>query len=297
MVLLSTHTRTKLETPITRCPETALRKNKTAPVRRGHAGTWLLLLYLMTALAARAALKPETKDAYQAYIAAQETRLELQNRMPSGFLWIDRASSRTRSVQSGSIVAEEVASFAVPGGMVQHWIGGVFLPRATLRRVEQVDQDYANYATIYSPDITRPKVLEHQGDHFLVSYRIRKKKILTAVMDTEHAIDYAPLGPGRMAIRSRSEYVRQVQDPDTPTERILADGEGDGFLWAMNSYWRMEERDGGVYLECEAITLSRDVPFAMRRMLAPILRSFAQESLQSALAAKRRAVTAIVDAR
>jgi hypothetical protein len=263
----------------------------------GQARASLLLLYLMTLLAAHAALKPETKDAYQTYIAAQETRLELQNRLQNGFLWIDRASSRTRSVQGGNIVTEQVASLAVPGGMVQHWIGGVFLPRATLRRVEQVDQDYANYATIYSPDITRPKVLEHEGDHFLVSYRIRKKKILTAVMDTEHAIDYVPLGPGRMAIRSRSDYVRQVQDPGTPTERVLGDGEGDGFLWAMNSYWRMEERDGGVYLECETITLSRDVPFGMKRMLAPILRSFAQESLKSALEAKRHAVTSIEDAR
>jgi hypothetical protein len=274
-----------------------LKENNTVSMCRGHARALLFLLYLMTPLAAHAALKPETKAAYQTYVAAQETRLESQNRLQNGFLWIDRASGRTRSVQSGNIVTEQVAALAVPGGMVQHWIGGVFLPRATLRRVAQVDQDYANYATIYSPDLTRPKVLEHQGDHFLVSYRIRKKKILTAVMDTEHAIDYVPLGSGRMAIRSRSEYVRQVQDPDTPTERILADGEGQGFLWAMNSYWRMEERDGGVYIECETITLSRDVPFGMRRMLAPILRSFAQESLQSALEAKRRAVTSITDAR
>src|SRR5260370_16197660 len=183
MALLSAHPRTKLETPITRYPETALRENKTVIMCRGHAGILLLLLYLMTPLATHAALKPETKAGYQTYIAAQETRLELQNRSQSGFLWIDRASNRTRSVQSGNIVTEQVTSFTVPGGMVQHWIGGVFLPRATLRRVIQVDQDYANYATIYRPDITRPKVLEHQGDHFLVFYRIRKKKILTAVMD------------------------------------------------------------------------------------------------------------------
>ena len=84
--------------------------------------------------------------------------------------------------------------------------------------------------------------------------------------------------------------VRQVDDAGKPSERVLAEGEGEGFLWAMNSYWRMEERDGGVYVECEAITLSRGVPLGLGMLINPMLQSFAEESLKNTLEAKRQAV-------
>jgi hypothetical protein len=84
--------------------------------------------------------------------------------------------------------------------------------------------------------------------------------------------------------------VRQVDDAGKPSERVLAEGEGDGFLWAMNSYWRMEERDGGVYVECEAVTLSRGVPLGLGAFINPLLQSFAEESLKKTLEAKRKAV-------
>jgi hypothetical protein len=93
-----------------------------------------------------------------------------------------------------------------------------------------------------------------------------------------------------MAIQSQSQSIRQVENAGKPSERALPEGEGSGFLWAMNSYWRMEERDGGVYMECEAITLSRDVPFGMGALIDPILESFAEDSLKKTIEAKRRAV-------
>jgi hypothetical protein len=248
------------------------------------------LCLLLAALAAQAELKPETTAAYQTYIEALNTQMAAQNHAQSGFLWIDRDAGRQQAVRRGEIVTQQVKSLAVPGGMIQHWIGGVFLPGAMLARVERVDQDYADYGKIYGPDVSRVKVISHDGNHFVVSYRITKTKVLTAVMDTVHAIDYLPLGPTRLAIQSRSETVRQVENAGKPSERELAEGEGSGFLWAMNSYWRMEERDGGVYVECEAVTLSRDVPFGMGALVDPILQSFAEESLKKTIEAKREAV-------
>ena len=249
-----------------------------------------LLCLLFAALAAQAELKPEATAAYQKYIAALDTQLAAQNHSQGGFLWIDRDPGRQQAVRRGEIVTQKVKSLSVPDGMIQHWIGGVFLPGATLAQVERVDQDYADYGKIYGPDVSRVKVLSHDGNHFVVSYRITKTKVLTAVMDTVHAIDYMPLGPTRMAVRSRSESVRQVEDAGKPSERELAVGEGSGFLWAMNSYWRMEERAGGVYVECEAITLSRDVPFGLGALVDPMLQSFAEESLKKTITAKKQAV-------
>src|SRR6202453_4341328 len=249
-----------------------------------------LLCILLATLVAQAELKPETTAAYQKYIAALDTEMAAQGHSQSGFLWIDRDPARQQAVRRGEIATQKVKSLSVPQGMIQHWIGGVFLPGATLAQVERVDQDYADYGKIYGPDVSRVKVLSHDGNHFVVSYRITKTKVLTAVMDTVHAIDYMPLGPTRMAVQSRSESVRQVEDAGKPSERELAEGEGSGFLWAMNSYWRMEERDGGVYVECEAITLSRDVPFGLGALVDPMLQSFAEESLKKTITAKKQAV-------
>ena len=172
----------------------------------------LLLCLCLAPLLARAALAPETRDAYQKYIASLEPRLQAQNHSQPGFLWMDSDPARLLSVRRGNIATEKINSLEVPGGMIQHWIGGEFLPGATLAQVEQVDKDYAAYARIYAPDISNPKVLAHSGDAYVVSYRITKTKVLTAVMETVHAIQYEPLGPGRLAMQSRSESVRQVDD-------------------------------------------------------------------------------------
>jgi hypothetical protein len=250
----------------------------------------ILLGLCLAALVARAVLAPETMAAYRKYIAELESRLQAQNQSQSGFLWIDSDPARRSAVRNGEIATQKIKAQEVPAGMIQHWIGGEFLPGVTLAQVEQVDQDYADYARIYAPDISRPKVLSHSGDNFVASYRITKTKVLTAVEDTVHAIQYEPLGPARLAMQSRSESVRQVADAGKPSEHVLPEGEGDGFLWAMNSYWRMEARDGGVYVECEAVTLSRAVPTGLGLMVNPILQSFAEDSLKKTLEAKRQAV-------
>jgi hypothetical protein len=255
-----------------------------------RCSVYALLCLFLAALSASAELKPETRAAYQEYVGTVDAAQAARNASPGSFLWIDRDSGRRQSVENGQVATEQIKSFTVPGGMIQHWIGGIFLPGATIARVEKVDQDYADYSKFYAPDISRVKVLSHSGNHFVVSYRITKTKVLTAVLETVHAIDYVPLPPRRMAIRSHSQSVRQVENAGRPDERLLAEGDGSGFLWAMDSYWRMEERNGGVFLECEAVTLSRGVPFGMGGLIGPILDSFAEESLKKTMEQKRQAV-------
>jgi hypothetical protein len=240
----------------------------------------------------RAELKPETQAAYQKYISVIESQMAARNQAATGFLWIDRDAQRQHAVLQGDIVTQQVKAVAVPDGMIQHWIAGVFLPGAMLAQVQRVDQDYAQYGRIYGPDISNVKVVSHDGNHFVVAYRITKTKVLTAVLDTVQAIDYQPLAAGRMAVRSRSQSVRQVENAGKPNERDLAEGDGDGFLWAMDSFWRMQQRDGGVYMECEAITLSRGVPFGLGALIDPILQSFAEDSLKKTITEKRQAIAA-----
>jgi hypothetical protein len=62
-------------------------------------------------------------------------------------------------------------------------------------------------------------------------------------------------------------------------------------LWRLNTYWRFLERDSGVYLECRAISLTRDIPFGLRLIIDPIVRSLPKEALVHTLQATRQALT------
>ena len=61
-------------------------------------------------------------------------------------------------------------------------------------------------------------------------------------------------------------------------------------MWRLNSFWRYEERDGGVYVECEAISLTRDVPSGLGWLINPIIRNLPKESLVNLLNATRQAL-------
>jgi hypothetical protein len=55
---------------------------------------------------------------------------------------------------------------------------------------------------------------------------------------------------------------------------------------------RFQEQDGGVYVECRAISLTREVPFGLGWAIEPIIQKLPKESLISTLEATRRALHA-----
>jgi hypothetical protein len=67
-------------------------------------------------------------------------------------------------------------------------------------------------------------------------------------------------------------------------------GNDSGFLWRVNTYWRFQSADGGVYARCEAISLSRDVPFGLGWMLKGFLEGFPKESMMNMLRGTRDAM-------
>jgi len=247
---------------------------------------------MFCSLLAYADLKPETLKGYQSYIQSQESRLKSQNTSTKDFLWIDQDAERRQSVRDGEIETEQLKTPNIPGGLIQHWVGGVFIPNVRIDQVIRVDQDYNRHKILYAPDVADSRIISHQGNHFTVFLRFRKHKVFTVVLNSEHEVDYQPLAPGKLFSTSVSTKIQEVKDPDTPKEKVLPVGEGMGFLWAMNTYWRMLERDGGVYAECEAITLARSVPPGLGGMVAPIIQSLASESLINTLTIKRKVVSA-----
>jgi len=76
----------------------------------------------------------------------------------------------------------------------------------------------------------------------------------------------------------------------TRAQRILREGEGNGTIWRLFGITRYVERDGRVYLELEAIGLSRDVPASLRWLVEPIVRRISRGSLSTSLPQTENAV-------
>ncbi len=81
---------------------------------------------------------------------------------------------------------------------------------------------------------------------------------------------------------------RRSKNPGEPQERDLPVGDDHGFLWRLNSYWRFYEADGGVYVQCNAISLTRDVPAGLGWLIRPFIENVPRESLNFTLEATRK---------
>jgi hypothetical protein len=210
------------------------------------------------------------------------------------FLWFDDSPDIRARLMAGAVVAQPVAGNGVvnvPGGLIQDWIGAVFIPKTTLEETLRVVEDYPRHIEWYKPDLTEVKVLSHDGDDFLIRTRIVKSKFfITDVLQVDNAIHYVTLDSKRVYSRSSSQRIVEISNPGKPNEKELPPGHDRGLMWRVAGYWFFEEADGGVYITAESVTLTRDIPFLMGKMLSPILRELPAEALQTSLEQTRKAI-------
>lgn len=249
---------------------------------------------MLAAVSLAAELSKETVQAFERYVRATETRLE-EKRARGPFLWADESTERLRQVREGQVVIQPWSGkgdLSVPRGLIHDWIGAAFIPGVSMARTLAWVQDYGGHKEAYKPEVTDSRLLSRNGNEFQVYMRLRKKKVITVVLDTEHEVRYSEQDSTRWYSRSYSTKIAEVNNPGKPDERQLPVGAGHGFLWRLYSYWRFEERDGGVYLECQALSLSRDVPLGLGWLIEPIIRQLPRESLANTLRQTRDAVLA-----
>jgi len=140
------------------------------------------------------------------------------------------------------------------------------------------------------PDVERSKLESRDGDHFRVFLRFRRHKVITVVLSTEHEVQYFRDARGKAHSRSSAVRIAQVENAGKRDEREKTPGDDDGFLWRMETWWRMEERDGGVYVQSEVASLTRDIPTGLGWLIAPFVTSIPKDSLTFTLGATRSAV-------
>lgn len=210
------------------------------------------------------------------------------------FLWFDDSPQIRESLLAGAIVAQPAKGNGIvtlPGGLIQDWIGAIFVPKTTLEETMNFVQDYPHHARYYKPEVTDIKVLSHTGGDYLIRTRIVKAKFfISDVLDIDNQIHYVPLDGKRVYSRSASQRVVEISDPGKPDEHALPPGHDRGLLWRANGYWFFEQSDGGVFITCESITLTRDIPFLMGGILKPILRELPAEELKTNLEKTRAAI-------
>jgi hypothetical protein len=252
----------------------------------------LLLLVTLAASRLRAdQLKPEAEAGWNRYVALTEARIDREQADLSHFLWIDTIPEQQKErveaqLGKGQVVIERLTTtdpdgspIKIRGALVHHWIGTAYIPGATMQQAVALVQDYNHHYKTYKPEVERSQLISRNGDDFQIYLRYRKKKIITVVLNTYHDVHYVIVDADHAHCRSYSTKVREVEDAGTPKEHERSPDDQNGFMWSMNTYWRFENRNGGVYLQCEAITLTRSIPVALRWLIEPYITSFPRESL------------------
>jgi hypothetical protein len=256
-----------------------------------------VLACLFVQMAEAVELKKETRAAFDSYIDASEERMQTElQRGP--FLFVDALPTEGRNeayaqLHAGEILVHQVNTpveghpIVVPGGLIHDWIGVIFIPHVSLAQALAVAQDYDDYQNIYKPDDRRSRLLQRNGDNFKVFLQFYKKSLVTVVINADFDIRYERLRTDRVVSYSHSTRIAELEDVGQPDERELPVDDGHGYLWRLDSYWRLQEKDGGVYLQQESIGLSRNIPAIFAWLVNPLVRSIPRDALTNLLGATR----------
>jgi hypothetical protein len=254
-----------------------------------------LLLLATIALPAHAAtLKRETVAAWNDYLQTANANLQDRVRPGGSFLWTLEDPERAARVRGGEIVIAPAPGQdpkKVPGGLIHHWMGAMFVPNLKLDDVLQVTRDYDHYQNFYRPSVVESKTLARSGTNDRFSMLLMNKAFfLKTALDTDYQATNMRLDDRRFYSIARTTRVQEVEDYGQPGECRKPEGEGVGYVWELYSIARLEQRDDGVYVELEAIALSRDIPAALRFVVDPVVRRVSRNSILTSLRQTEEAV-------
>jgi hypothetical protein len=198
-------------------------------------------------------------EEWNRYVASTEARLA-------------HTPARAPSHLPGDITADGL-SVPVDSGTISDWRGAVFLRGITVAVL--LDRLQNPGTPPPQEDVLWSRVLARGPDTLRVFIRLVRRTIVTVTYDTEHDMTFTRQMPSLATARSVATRIAETG------------GEDHGFLWRLNSYWRYEQVDGGVWVTVESLTLSRHVPSLIRPVASPIVTRIARESMVRTLQALR----------
>jgi hypothetical protein len=245
--------------------------------------------------ASAATLKPETVAAWDDYLQSANANLQDRLRPGGSFLWTFEDAERAAKVHSGEIVVAPATGQnprKVSGGLIHDWMGAVFVPNLKLDDILKVTRDYDRYKEFYRPSVVESKAIARDSaeDKFWMLL-MNKAFFLKTALETQCQATNVRLDDHRFYSISRTTRVQEVDEYGQPGEYRKPEGQGSGYIWKLYSVARLEERDDGVYIELEAMALSRTIPAAFRVVADPIVRRVSRNSLLISLKQTEEAVS------
>jgi hypothetical protein len=246
----------------------------------------VLLIFVAGPSCAMGEPSPAAVAAFNTYVNTVESRLARQHQSRNDFLAPPLTAQDEKRLQQGELMIEPITPLtgsALPGALLHDWRGTAFVAGAKVADFERLMRDIGAYPQHFSPQVLQAKVLMQQGDHLQAMMRVRQKHILTVVMDTTYDITFGRLDEQHGYSISRSTRISEIGSPGTSGEHALSAEEEHGFLWRLNTYWSYEERDGGLYMQIESVSLTRSVPTGLNWVVQPFIEKIPRESLEFTL--------------
>ncbi len=241
-------------------------------------------------------LRRDTVVYWNAYLNA--TRPQMASQTP--FLWVDQKPERLQRVRDGEILVWSVGKEnpkPVASGLIHDWVGAAFLPNASIKDVLSAARDYSNYKEYYKPTVIDSKSLGSYGPCEKYSMRVVNKEVVAqTALDMEYETCYFKIDDRRWYSTTQTTRVQEIRHLGRPDEQELPPDHGSGYVWRLYSVAKFEQRDGGTYVEVEAIALSRDIPIALRWVANPIVRRVSRNSMLVSLQQMKEAVRLTEDA-
>jgi hypothetical protein len=246
-------------------------------------------------------LSPATLKAYERYVSVTELRLKAERAGTSPAFWIDRQPERARAtawqkLRRGEVIAEALETrehgqvIDVPDGRIHHWVATTLLPGVPIERVLAVVRDYDRFPQVFAPLMTRAKAIETRGDRDVVTLRTSIKKLISVVMEGDYVMEYARLGPTRVATTTIATNLHQVINEGRADERREPTDRTDGYLWRYRMYCTVEQRPEGALDQCESLTLTRTVPGLVSWLVGGTVAAIPRDSLTLMLSGTKKAL-------
>ena len=240
----------------------------------------MLFLLLSVVLSKAAELKPNTLQAWDDYVGSVNTSVAGRNAGSRPFLWIDGLPETRRRLQGGELVITNHDPRKVPQGLIHDWVGVMLVPNVSLDQVMQVLNSYDRYSDIYRPLIRKTSVGEQAGGTVKLNVlAVQKAFSTTAAMEIDEEIESVRPAPNRICITANAVRIQEIANYGQPNEHAFPEARRPGYVWRALIVQRLEQRDEGVYIELETISLSRGIPVEMRWLIKPLIDDLPREMM------------------
>lgn len=232
---------------------------------------------------------PVASAAFDSYVAGVESRLASQHGSADCFL------AGATSPDREDLLLERVATQEFPGALLHHWRGTAFASGAKAADFDRMLRDFRSYPRVFAPQVPETRILTAEPNHTWMSMRVRQKHVITVTLDVEYEVTFGPQEARRGFSISRSARIAEIESAGTSAEHALDTDHEHGFLWRLNTYWTWQERGDGLYLQVEAVSLTRSIPRGLGWAIRPWVERVPRESLEFTLRSAHAALTSTTD--